>query len=122
MIDDLLVLFLTQYIRGIKAVSYTIKNIQLSRAIFFIQIILEDVRGVTEKRNYIRCYDGMDAGDVVVDHLFFKDLTGCNISIEKEVVRRNLYVIVFIKEVSKGKNFKLPVLTQFNNVVQGLID
>ena len=86
MIDDLLVLILTQDIGGIKAVSYTIKDIQLSRAIFFIQIILEDVRGVTEERNYIGCYDGMDTGNVVVDDLFFKELTDCNVSIEKEVV------------------------------------
>ena len=72
---------------------------------------MEDICGVTKKIIYIGCYDCMDAGDIVVDDLFFKELASCNISIEKEVVGRNLYVVVLIEEVSERKNFKLPLLT-----------
>ena len=104
MIDNLFVLSLTQDIGGVKTISYTIKDIQLGRAVFFIQIILEDVRGVTEERKYIGCDNGMNASDVVVDHLFFKNLADGNVSIEKEVVGRDLLVVVLIEEILEGEN------------------
>ena len=122
MIDALFVPSLTQGVGGVQTISNTIEDIQLSRAILFIQIILEDVRGVAEERYYIGADDGMNAGDVVVDDLFFEKLGGCDVSIEKVVVGRNFIVVVFIKEIFEGESFKLPVLAQRKNVFQGLVD